>query len=242
MSQWQRTPTFGQVLDKTREVTKRQMKCAAVGVVQAYDPLTQTADVQPQVDDWVQQEDGTFVALPLPVVPHVPVAFPGGGGMRVTFPLKQGDTGQLVFCDLSIDEWQSAGGHVTPGDRRRHHIADAVFYPGAHPDSASWAQASATNTTIGSDSLPFDFTIMATAYRAAEDTYFGALEAVLGFNNTLVAAMITQPTMATYLGGLGGAVATAIAGLAAAITAYTTAATTFHGAASTYLTQAIKVN
>ncbi len=154
MSQQQRSPSYGQVLDKVREVTMRQIKVAFPCSVQAYDPLTQTVDLLPLIDPQVEQEDGTFVALPLPVLPHVPVAFPAAGGFRITFPLKIGDTGQVIVSDLSMDLWQQQGGHVSPKDQRSHHHADAVFYPGLHPDNASWTGAGGNGMTIGPDNGP----------------------------------------------------------------------------------------
>lgn len=153
-NQYDRSPTFGQVLDHLREVTKRQIRVAMPAQVQAYDPATQTADVQPLIDDQIKQEDGTYARMPFPVVAHVPVAFPGAGGFRLTFPVQPGDTGQLLVCDLTLDAWKQLGGRQSPLEQRRHHIADAVFYPGMHPDNASWAGASTTGVTLGADAGP----------------------------------------------------------------------------------------
>ncbi len=154
MSQWQRSPSFGQVLDAVRASTKQQIRVALPCAVQAYDPTTQTVDVQPLIDDQIQQEDGTFLPAPFPVLSHVPVAFPAGGGFRLTFPLQVGDTGQVLISDLSMDTWQKQGGRVSPTEGRRHDIADAVFYPGLHPDSAPWIGASLNALTLGPDRGP----------------------------------------------------------------------------------------
>lgn len=154
MSQYQRSPTFGQVIDRLRETTKAQIRVALPCKVLLYDPVTQTVDVQPLIDDRIQQEDGTFTALPFPVLPHVPVAFPAGGGFRLTFPLQLGDTGQVLFNDLSIDTWQNQGGHAQAPDGRRHDISDAVFYPGLHADPQAWHGASVNAVTLGADTGP----------------------------------------------------------------------------------------
>ena len=77
-----------------------------------------------------QGEDGTNQTGPLPVIPSVPVCFPGSGAFRVTFPVAKGDTGLLVFCSRSIDRWLSEGGSVDPQDDRTHDLSDAVFVPG----------------------------------------------------------------------------------------------------------------
>jgi hypothetical protein len=154
VSENQRSPTIGQVFARHREVTKRQIRVAMPAQVLAFDPATQTVDVQPLVDDQTQQEDGTFEPLPFPVLTHVPVGFMAAGGFRITLPVTAGDTGQVVVNDLSLDLWKQQGGHVTPKEQRRHHIADATFYPGMHPDNASWTGVSASGVTIGKDGGP----------------------------------------------------------------------------------------
>jgi hypothetical protein len=52
---------------------------------------------------------------------------------------------------LSIDAWKQLGGRQSPLEQRRHHIADAVFYPGAHPDNKSWTGADGSGMTLGAD-------------------------------------------------------------------------------------------
>lgn len=95
------------------------------GVVQSYDSATQSVDVQPAVRSRYEDETGATVVEPLPVIPLVPVVFPGGGGYRVTFPIQKGDTCLLVFANCSIDRWLRAGGVVDPQDDRRHTLNDA---------------------------------------------------------------------------------------------------------------------
>src|SRR6185295_14810444 len=60
-----------------------------------------------------------------------------------------GDEVMLVFCDKSIDAWQSEGGEQDPDDARRHHLADAVAYPGLHNNKAAISDASESVITIG---------------------------------------------------------------------------------------------
>ena len=116
---------------------RRSMWTALPGRVQTFDPSKQSADIEPLVHDTWEGEDGTSQTGPLPVIPSVPVCFPGSGGWRVTFPVAKGDTGLLVFCARSIDRWLSEGGSVDPQDDRTHDLSDAVFVPGlndlAHP-------------------------------------------------------------------------------------------------------------
>ncbi len=165
------------------------------GTVQRYDAATQLADVKPQIKGTFEDEDGTVSQHSLPVITNVPVVFPGGGGFRVTFPVRAGDTVLLVFADRSLDAWLSEGHETGPDDMRRHALSDAVCIPGLHPNNAPWAGASETNLTLGKDNGPqvivdgsnihigsdigSEPTLKATTYRAAENTYFTGLQTAI---------------------------------------------------------------
>ena len=133
MSQTSLAQTFATLQAQLR----RSMWTALPGRVQTFDSTKQSADIEPLVHDTWEGEDGTSQTGPLPVIPSVPVCFPGSGGWRVTFPVSKGDTGLLIFCARSIDRWLSEGGSVDPQDDRTHDLSDAVFIPGlndlAHP-------------------------------------------------------------------------------------------------------------
>lgn len=239
---YQRSPNLGQTLNKAIDTAKRQIRVSFPASVQAYDPTTQTVDVQVLTDDQTQQEDGTFTALPYPVLTHVPVGFLAAGGFRITMPVAPGDTGQVLVCDHSIDAWKQQGGHTSPSERRRHHIADAVFYPGLHPDNASWTGASLTGVTIGKDGgpqiviragtielggsdavPPVNFAILGTAYRTAEDTLFGALGTALAGAGAGLASMGADVTFSgayPAAAGFAAAAGAALETFAAALVAF----------------------
>lgn len=126
----QQTPTLATVLDRAFTARAQGMRVALPGLVQTYDPTTQTCSVQPLVQDGVYDETGTRTAERLPVVASVPVCFPGSGAFSITWPVKPGDTVLLVFSSSSIDRWMALGGEVDPIDDRRHHITDAVAIVG----------------------------------------------------------------------------------------------------------------
>jgi len=124
------TPTLAGFVTNALDGRMRGVRVALPGVVQTYDPTTQTCSVQPLVQDGVYDESGTRIAERLPVVASVPVCFPGSGAFSVTWPVKVGDTVLLVFSSSSIDRWLALGGEVDPIDDRRHHITDAIAIPG----------------------------------------------------------------------------------------------------------------
>lgn len=91
----------------------------------------QSVDVQPLLQ---ARYANSATPYTLPVIQHVPVQMPMGADYSIKLPIAVGDTGNLLFCDRSLDVWlASQGGIVNPNDSRQHDISDAVFYPGLVP-------------------------------------------------------------------------------------------------------------
>lgn len=107
-------------------------------------------DAQPLVKEVLEGQ-----AVSVPVIPNVPIVWPGAGGFRLTFPIVAGDVVLLVFADRSLDLWLSKGGEVDPQDPRRHALSDAIAIPGLRSFNAPWAGADAGWVTLGKDGGPF---------------------------------------------------------------------------------------
>lgn len=149
-----RTPTLAEVITAAVDARLPGLRVSLPGKVLAYDPTTQTADVQPLLMELAKTEEGADLLEQLPVVPKVPVVFPGAGGFRVTFPVQVGDSVLLVFADRSLDVWQSKGGLVDPIDTRRHDLADAVAIVGLRDLAHAFSSAPTDRMTIGKDGGP----------------------------------------------------------------------------------------
>jgi hypothetical protein len=142
------TVELADVLNAAMDARLQGVFTAMPGTVQSYDATKQAADVQPQVKTGYISEGGDRAVERVPVVPHVPVVFPGSGKFSITWPLQPGDTGLLIFCNCSIDRWLAVGGEVDPADDRRHCIADAVFIPGLRPFSSPVTPTPATDAMV----------------------------------------------------------------------------------------------
>jgi hypothetical protein len=120
---------------------------ATLGRVDDYHLDVQTVDVTPIVN--LVFENGEV--LEYKKLTQVPVIFPGGSGGGVTFPIKVGDVGALIFAERSIDESLKKGVRSTPIHPRQFSLSDAIFIPGIVPEnqppSASYADA--TEVTCG---------------------------------------------------------------------------------------------
>lgn len=68
--------------------------------------------------------------MDLPILPDVPVVFPGGGGFALTFPVAAGDECLVVFASRCIDAWWQSGGVGEPMEPRMHDLSDGFALVG----------------------------------------------------------------------------------------------------------------
>ena len=202
------------------------------GVVTSYDASTQTCSAQPQVQQGVYGEDGQRTPERLPVVNSVPVIFPGGGGYRVTFPVKAGDTCLLVFLSASTDKWQSLGEEVDPGDDRRNTLAHAVAFVGLNPPSSPLKDAPTDMMTVGKDDggpvIEIDDSEIRVGGSGGDEPTFKA-NSFLGILVTLLGALEAVPVAWAVDSSVSTpfvATTTAMAALIGAIKTFVTATTT----------------
>ena len=137
-----REPQLAEVILAALDAWRADLHVSIPARVERYDETKLLCDVKPLVRDPLP--DGTTASVP--VICNVPVAFQGGGGFRVTFPVKAGDTVLLVFGERSLDRWLNDGGEVDPVDPRRHDLSDAVAIPGLRPFAGTNAATSAHAT------------------------------------------------------------------------------------------------
>lgn len=148
-----RNPTLAEVVNDATEAALAEVPIWMPGRVVRYDATTQQVDVQPIPKDRYFDEDGNAVVQARPVVPSVPVMFPGGGGFTVTFPIEVGDVVILLFSGVSIDKWLGAGSdrELDPETHARHTLADAVAIPGIKSFARPRASAPTDHVRIGTD-------------------------------------------------------------------------------------------
>lgn len=196
-----RNPTLAALLNRALDTRLGELRVSVPARVERYDATKQLVDVKPLVKDPVSDVDtGDISYVSVPVIVNVPVAFPGAGGFRITFPISLGDTVLLVFSDRSLDKWLDQGGEVSPDDSRVHNLSDAVAYPGIRPFNAPWTGASTTNATVGKDGGPqihltgseiqlgapaTEALLKGTQWKAAFDTWRAALNVYLAALATL---------------------------------------------------------
>lgn len=150
-----RTPRLQDVIDAALQRSFGELYVCRAGKVVSYDAEKQAVDAQPIHRETYFDEDGEEATTGLPVIHRVPVMFPGGGGMRITFPVQPGDDVLLVFSDVGLDKYLSNGGQdIDPVALHQHDLTDAVAIPGLHSFSHAWTGASTSSMTMGRDGGP----------------------------------------------------------------------------------------
>ena len=108
-----------------REALKQEifssLHCALPGTVVSFDPSTQTAGIQPAVK---------IGSRMFPVLPEVPVFFPGTRENAITWPVSAGDECLVILADAEIDAWFENGEASAPRSARKHSLSDAFAFVG----------------------------------------------------------------------------------------------------------------
>jgi hypothetical protein len=130
MTEQQTSPSLAKLIETAIDSKLVDVHTAMPGVIQSYDPDTQTCDVQPS---FKRKFIGDNVAVLLPVITNVPVCWPRAGNCFIHMPLKKDDNVLIVFSERNIGAWLKYGGVADPKDVRKHHLSDAVVIPGMSP-------------------------------------------------------------------------------------------------------------
>ncbi len=107
-----------------------------IGIIESYDPETNTATVKvatKQKLSYSNPQGGMMEEyIDSPILPKVPVVFPQGGGMILTFPITQGDECILHYANRPFWGWFQKGGVQNRSHSRMHHYQDAVVFVGVN--------------------------------------------------------------------------------------------------------------
>ena len=105
------------------------LRVAAPGIIQSFDPATQTATVQLAIREKINI-DGNVSDEEIPVLPDIPVFMPRAGGYCLTMPISAGDECLVIFGDSCMDAWWQSGGVQNQVEKRRHDLSDGYALVG----------------------------------------------------------------------------------------------------------------
>jgi len=99
------------------------LRVASPGIIQSFDPVTQTATVQLAIREKMNI-DGNISHEEIPSLLDVPVFMPRAGGYCLTMPVEKGDECLVIFGDNCMDAWWQSGGVQNQLEKRRHDLSD----------------------------------------------------------------------------------------------------------------------
>lgn len=139
------------LLEVLRHTISSQLRVALPGIIQSFDAETITCPVQPAVKGVISDAQGRAQSVALPLLVDVPVIFPRGGGVTLTFPVAAGDECLVVFADRCIDFWWQNGGVQEAVDPRQHDLSDAFALVGPQSQKQKMGTISSSGAQLRSD-------------------------------------------------------------------------------------------
>lgn len=124
---------------------------ALPGIIESVDLDKNTCVVQPAIQGIFRLKDGAQKVVNLPLCLDVPIVWPRGGGYTLTFPLKKGDEGAILFMSRCFDAWWQNGGIQPQAEIRMHSLSDGYFIPGGSSQPKKLANVSADNVQLRAD-------------------------------------------------------------------------------------------
>lgn len=124
-------PTLAEVLDSAFSAKFADIHTCIPGIVVSYDSSKSQVDVQ-LGNKLVYESYGNDdpVAEAVPIIPGIPVLFPGGGGITLSFPLKPGDNVLIVFSESDINNFRGTNtANNDPGILQRFGLSGAMAIP-----------------------------------------------------------------------------------------------------------------
>ncbi|MBC8950264.1 Gp138 family membrane-puncturing spike protein [Xenorhabdus sp. TS4] len=120
-------------------------------IIQSFNADAVTVTAQPSIRWAVTNSDGITESVVLPLLVDVPVIFPRGGGVTLTFPIKSGDECLVIFADRCIDYWWQSGGVQEPVDPRQHNLSDGFAIVGPQSQARKISNISTSAAQLRTD-------------------------------------------------------------------------------------------
>lgn len=142
---------FNLLMSFKQEILK-DINCAKIGVIQAFNAATQTATVQIAFTRVTSiSPAGVRTISEYPLLLEVPVFFQSGGGFTLTCPVAPGDECLVVFNDRQIDNWLAQGSGQPPSMGRIHDLSDGIAFVGIRSNPRALSAVSTHSAQLRSD-------------------------------------------------------------------------------------------
>jgi hypothetical protein len=105
------------------------------------------------IDRAILNTEGQLVHERLPIIPAVPILFPGSGPVRIIWDLEPGSHVVLLVAKRPIGLWQASGQISQPGDVREHSLGNAIGIAGIEPNAQASTIAQAGKLVLEAPEL-----------------------------------------------------------------------------------------
>lgn len=126
--------TLTDLLEYLKDDLLLELNCHAIGTIESFNPVLQTATASINYQKVVYQDTGNGVWGPVlfsyPVLVDCPVVYPFGGNGGLTVPYSEGDEVFIGFNDRDMDFWFTGRLNQGPNTARFHSFTDAVIIGG----------------------------------------------------------------------------------------------------------------
>lgn len=148
-----RTPDLEELIRSAIDERLSRLWTSAPGTVVpgSYDRQKQTVSVQLSVKGFLKKEDGTQSSVDLPVLTDVPVQFPSGGGVTMTFPIKGGEEVLVNFAARAPGAWQQSSGQQNATDAAMHSLSNGFAQLGYRSNPKALQDVDEDSVSIRSD-------------------------------------------------------------------------------------------
>ncbi len=191
-----------------QEAISAGIRVAMPGIVVSFDSDAVTAVIQPAIKGYEPDANGNQISISMPQLVDVPVTFPRGGGVTLTFPVKPGDECELIFNDRCIDFWWQSGGEQEPVHPRQHHIGDAVAFLGPMSQAKKISGISTSAAQLRSDDGSTFFELNPSTQKI-KIVAPGGVEVVTPLAD--FSDKVTIHGLLTWMGGMIGSIASGVA-------------------------------
>lgn len=107
------------ILEASREMLAKDMKCHRIGKIVAFNSATLTCDV-----DLFDKMTHFGQAESYVTIPDLPLIIPATNSKHITFGDIVGSECIVHFNDVDIDNWFETGETYIPNSRRKHNLSD----------------------------------------------------------------------------------------------------------------------
>lgn len=191
-----------------QEAISAGIRVAMPGIVVSFDSDAVTAVIQPAIKGYEPDANGNQISISMPQLVDVPVTFPRGGGVTLTFPVKPGDECELIFNDRCIDFWWQSGGEQEPVHPRQHHIGDAVAFLGPMSQAKKISGISTSAAQLRSDDGSTFFELNPSTQKI-KIVAPGGLDVITPMAD--FSEQVTIHGLLTWMGGMVGSIASGVA-------------------------------